>query len=106
MRKADMMYIDENGKAWITGEGVAKIWNERAAKEFSREGRYTRWAARNRVENSSDLSYIDTENGRLYSKADAERVNLRPRSKPRPDVKERAAAAFKKKGPRGAEQEK
>ena len=82
-----MVYIDENGKAWITGEGVAKVWNERAAKEFSREGRYTRWAARNRVQNNSDLSYIDTENGRLYSKADAERVNLRPRSKPRLDVK-------------------
>ena len=106
MRKADMMYIDENGKTWITGEGVAKIWNERAAKEFSREGRYTRWAARNRVQNNSDLSYIDTEHGRLYSKADAERVNLRPRSKPRLDVKERAATAFKKKGACGAEQEK
>jgi hypothetical protein len=58
------------------------------------------------VQNNSDLSYIDTENGRLYSKADAERVNLRPRSKPRPDVKERAATVFKKKGACGAEQEK
>ncbi|HWS83323.1 MAG TPA: hypothetical protein VN207_03600 [Ktedonobacteraceae bacterium] len=103
MRKANMVYIDENGKAWITGEGVAKVWNERAAKEFSREGRYTRWAARNRVENNSDLSYIDTEDGRLYSKADAEKVNLRPRSKGRPDVKERAATAFKKKGAHEAE---
>jgi len=56
------------------------------------------------VENT--VSYIDTENGRLYSKADAEKVNLRPRSKPRPDVKERATTAFKEKGAYGAEQEK
>ena len=89
MKKADMVYIDENGDAWITAEGVANLWNERTREEFKREGRYSRWAARNRVTSSGDLSYTDNENGRLYNKKDAETVKLRPRSKPRTDVTER-----------------
>lgn len=90
MKKADMVFIDSDGKAWLTGEGIAKLWNERTQSEFKREGRYTRWAARNRVESSKDLSYIDTEDGRLYSKEDAMKIKLRPRSKPRLDVAERS----------------
>jgi hypothetical protein len=89
MKKADMVYIDDQGQEWITGEAVANLWNKRTVDEFNREGRYTRWAARNRVVSSGDLPYIDLEHGRMYSKSAAELVKLRPRSKPRPDVTQR-----------------
>jgi hypothetical protein len=95
--KADMIYKDEKGEEWITAEAIANLWNKRAAKEFKREARYTRWAARNRVESSGDLPFLDTEHGRLYNKRVAETVKLRPRSKPRPDVLNRRDTAFKKK---------
>ncbi len=90
MKKADMVYIDENGEAWLTAEGIANLWNKRTQQEFNREGHYTRWAARNRVASSGDLPYMDDKNhGRVYSKKAAETIKLRPRSQPRPDVAER-----------------
>ena len=97
MKKSDMVYIDDQNEAWITAEAVANLWNKRAQDEFHRIGRYTRWAARNRVESSDDLPHIDNEHGRLYSKKAAETVKLRPRSKPRPP-ETRSKNAFKKKG--------
>jgi hypothetical protein len=98
MKKSDMVYIDNEGQAWITAEAVANLWNKRAQDEFHREGRYTRWAARNRVEGGKgDLPYRDDdEHGRLYSKSAAETVKLRPRSKPRP-ASTRSTNAFKRK---------
>lgn len=92
MKKSDMVYIDEQGQEWITAEAIANLWNKRTRNEFNREGRYTRWAARNRVTSSGDLPYIDNEHGRLYSKKAAEVVKLRPRSQPRADVAERNRA--------------
>ncbi len=89
MKKSEMVYIDNNGQEWITGEAVANLWNKRTTDEFHREGRYTRWAARNRVVSSGDLPYIDLEHGRMYSKSAAESVRLRPRSKARLDVTKR-----------------
>lgn len=90
MKKAEMVYIDKQGNAWITAEGVATLWNKRTQDEFHREGRYTRWSARNRVESMHDLPFIDTEDGRrLYSKEVAQSLKLRPRSKPRTDVTKR-----------------
>jgi len=87
--KADMIYTDEQGQEWINSEAVADLWNKRAKEEYTKQGRYTRWSARNRVETSGDLRTVKTVKGTLYNKKDTETVKLSPRQVARPDIVQR-----------------